>query len=56
MTIAVGLQGLVDQMKYRANYPLLFAVMLISLIPILVVFVLFQKTIMENTTVGGLKG
>lgn len=56
VTIAVGLQGLVDQMKYRANYPLLFAVMLISLIPILVVFVLFQKTIMENTTVGGLKG
>lgn len=55
-TIAVGLQGLVDQMKYRANYPLLFAVMLISLIPILTVFGIFQKTIMENTTVGGLKG
>lgn len=55
-TIAVGLQGLVDQMKFRANYPLLFAVMLISLIPVLTVFAVFQKTIMDNTTVGGLKG
>lgn len=56
VTIAVGLHGLVEQMQYRANYPLLFAVMLISLVPIILVFSIFQKKIMDNTTIGGLKG
>lgn len=56
VTIAVGLQGLVTQMKFRANYPLLFAVMIMSIIPVIAVFAAFQKTIMENTTVGGVKG
>ena len=56
VTIAVGMQGLVTQMQYRANYPLLFAVMIMSIIPVLTVFSIFQKTIMENTTVGGVKG
>ena len=49
VTIAVGMQGLVTQMQYRANYPLLFAVMIMSIIPVLTVFSIFQKTIMENT-------
>lgn len=56
VTIAVGLQGLISRMQYRANYPLLFAVMIMSIIPVIVVFSVFQKTIMQNTTVGGVKG
>ena len=56
VTIAVGLQGLVTQMQFRANYPLMFAVMIMSIIPVVAVFAAFQKTIMENTTIGGVKG
>ena len=56
VTIAVGLQGLVNRMQYQANYPLLFAVMIMSIIPVIAVFATFQKTIMENTTIGGVKG
>ena len=35
---------------------LFFAMILLTIIPILLIFILFNKTIMENTTVGGLKG
>jgi len=38
------------------NYPRYFAVLIISIIPTLALFVAFQKLIMENTTTGGLKG
>ena len=39
-----------------ADYPLFFAMILITVLPILIIFMIFNKTIMENTTVGGLKG
>lgn len=40
----------------RISYPVYLAVVIVSVIPIIVLFVSFQKLIMENTTVGGLKG
>ena len=40
----------------RISYPVYLAVVVISVIPILTLFISFQKLIMENTTVGGLKG
>jgi ABC-type glycerol-3-phosphate transport system permease component len=43
-------------MQYRAEWPMMFAAMIISAVPIIIVFVIFQKTIMENTVAGGLKG
>ncbi|MBQ9117820.1 MAG: carbohydrate ABC transporter permease [Clostridia bacterium] len=55
-TVAVGLQQLVDINTYQPNWPRLFAAMLISIIPPVAVFIAFQKTIMENTVAGGLKG
>jgi raffinose/stachyose/melibiose transport system permease protein/N-acetylglucosamine transport system permease protein len=55
-TVAVGLQKLVDTASYDANWPRLFAAMLISIIPPVGVFIAFQKTIIENTVAGGLKG
>lgn len=53
-TIAYGLQMIADQNKN--NLPQVFAAMIFSMIPVLIVFSLFQKTIMNNTTVGGIKG
>lgn len=55
-TLAVGLNGLVEGIQSRGDWPTLFAVMVVSIIPILIMFILFQKTIMENTVAGGLKG
>ncbi len=55
-TIAVGLQKIVKQVESKNTWPQLFAIMLISIIPPVAIFIAFQKTIMENTVAGGLKG
>ena len=55
-TLAVGLQAYVNQMQYDANWPALFALMLFSMFPIIIIFIAFQKQIMTNVTTGGLKG
>ena len=53
-TIGVGLNEL--SKNIRGQYPRLFALMVISLIPVITVFAVFQKTIMENVSFGGIKG
>lgn len=55
-TIALGLKDMSDQLAYNSNYPLVLATAVMATIPILVLFCVFQKTIMNNMTVGGLKG
>ncbi|MCI2110815.1 MAG: carbohydrate ABC transporter permease [Bacilli bacterium] len=56
-TIAVGIYYMQNAMlETKGNYPMFFATVIITLIPILLVFLCFSKTIMENTSVGGLKG
>ena len=53
-TIAYGVQRIADQ--NQGNLPQVFAALLFSMIPVLVIFACFQRTIMANTTVGGIKG
>ena len=55
-TLAVGLRELQIQLTHTSAYPALFATMVIAMLPILILFICFQKTIMENTIAGGLKG
>lgn len=55
-TLASGLYQYEANMLRLANYPVYFAGVLISIIPIVVLFIIFQNTIMENVGVGGLKG
>lgn len=40
----------------RIAYPVYLAVIIVSIIPTVILFVSFQKLIMENTNAGGLKG
>lgn len=54
-TLAVGLQYLFSKMD-STPYPIIFATIIIAMIPIILLFTIFSKTIMENTSVGGLKG
>lgn len=55
-TIAVGLHTLSQQMQLHSNYTVLFATIILAILPIVILFCCFSKTIMENTSVGGLKG
>ena len=55
-TVAVGLEKLMQQAESQNEWPQLFAAITISIAPIIVIFAAFQKTIMENTVAGGLKG
>lgn len=54
--LASGLYEYESNMMRLANYPVYFAGVLISTVPILFVFIAFQKTIMNNVVAGGLKG
>ncbi len=55
-TIAVGLYYLSTNLMDKGLYTVLFASIVLTMLPIIAVFCLFSKTIMENTAVGGLKG
>ena len=53
-TIAYGIQRI--YVESGVNLPKVLASMMFSILPVLVVFACFQKLIMNNTSVGGLKG
>jgi ABC-type glycerol-3-phosphate transport system permease component len=56
-TIAVGIYYMQKAMlETKGEYPMFFATIILTLLPIILVFCFFSKTIMENTSVGGLKG
>ena len=55
-TIASGLYGLSRTLPRLGNTPAYYAALIISIIPLLVVFILFSDKVMSNFTVGGLKG
>ena len=56
MTLAVGIYNLVQEQSYAADWPKLFAAMIISTVPVIIVYAIFSNTIIENTVAGGLKG
>ena len=53
-TLAVGLHQF--QSEYSANKPMVFASMILSILPILILYLIFQKRIIESTNAGGIKG
>lgn len=54
--LSYGIYAFSENQKYVANMPGLFAGVLITLLPVLILFLLFQNTIMEKVHLGGLKG
>lgn len=57
VTIALGLQGLVNQNSYgKTSYPQLFAAMTVATVPVIAIYAACQKFIVKNTTLGGIKG
>lgn len=55
-TIALGIFRFQNLMVYQINYPLLFAIIVMSVIPVIIVYALAQEKIMTNMSIGGLKG
>ena len=55
-TLAVGLRDLSYKADHFGNYCELFASMIVTIIPILIFYAIFQKQLMRNTIGGGLKG
>lgn len=55
-TLAVGLDELQKACIGKYDYPSMFAAIVIATTPVIILFSCFQKTIIENTVAGGLKG
>ena len=55
-TLSSGLYIFQLEMTRGTDYPLLFAGLIISVIPVIVMFICFQNTMMESMSVGGIKG
>lgn len=55
-TIASGVYRIKISLTRSGDYPVYFAGLVVSMIPVLAIFIAFSKTIMQNFTVGGLKG
>ena len=54
LTLPIGLTSLIN--PYRNNYQLLIAGSVFSVIPILILFLVFQKQFIAGMTAGGVKG
>ena len=55
-TLPVGIYQFNTEMIYRARLDILFAACVLVSIPAIVLFVIFNKTITTNVSVGGIKG
>lgn len=55
-TLASGLYEFDPKTIVGGSYPIYFAGLFLSMVPVLVLFGIFQNTIMQNTVAGGLKG
>ena len=55
-TLSAGLYVYQMQTMRELNVPVLFAGLLLSVLPVIVLFVCFQNTMMDMTMAGGLKG
>lgn len=55
-TLATGIYLFQVQMKYIARMDILMAATILSTLPPLILYVCFNKVILENVTLGGIKG
>ena len=55
-TIATGLQNISFNASTRGEYTSMFASVIVASIPSVILFIIAQKTVMNNVTMGGLKG
>ncbi len=54
-TLPVGIAVMQTEMQYRTEWGPLFAGLLLSIIPVLIIYIIFQKQIAEGVTAGAIK-
>lgn len=54
--IAVGISNLYIKMMYQADWVTLFAGSVITMVPVIVFYALFQRQLISGTTIGAVKG
>ncbi|MBP1988676.1 carbohydrate ABC transporter permease [Paenibacillus eucommiae] len=54
--IAVGISNLYIKMMYQADWVTLFAGSVITMVPVILFYTLFQKQLISGTTIGAIKG
>lgn len=55
-TLATGLYRYQSIVEWSGNYPVLFAGIFICTFPLFIIFIFFSNKLMDNISVGGLKG
>ena len=55
-TLALGLQQIASNFQTAKNLPLVYAVMVICIVPLMVLFITMRDVIIENAAAGGIKG
>lgn len=55
-TLATGLYRYQSIVEWSGNYPVLFAGIFICTFPLFIIFIFFSNKLMENISIGGLKG
>ena len=55
-TLPVGIYQFNTEMIFRARLDILFAACVLISIPAVILFIVFNKTITTNVSVGGIKG
>lgn len=54
-TLPVGIAVMQTEMQYRTEWGPLFAGLLLSIVPVLIVYIIFQRQIAEGVTAGAVK-
>lgn len=55
-TVSLGLYEFQRKQIYSSDMPTLFAGIILSMLPVILIFTVFQKVIVSNTSAGGIKG
>lgn len=55
-TLSLGIQELAEEVASSGNYTTLYAAMVLTMLPILILFICMRKTIINNAVAGGIKG
>jgi len=55
-TLPVTLANLMMVMQYKTDFGALYAGIVMSIIPVIIVYLIFQKQLMSGTTSGAIKG
>ena len=55
-TLAMGLKNVMAVQKTATNYGIMYAGLVIVMLPTLILYILVQKQLTQGMTAGGLKG